>query len=187
MHLQRPPCCGQFVDNTCQLVNSVGPSSKVWLVFRHHTTPPQPFYGPFPGPPGWAGARRELLDFMVQGKINRGRHIDHLARRHSIWTNQCPPPPSPHIFLQAGCPSCRPTNSIEALKAIVFRQFCINVQLLNFDQPVTMVNLAWMNRLDLRHFNEPGFAWKRAEEMWVEYGGQGEGVVWIGKMREVKV
>jgi len=27
-----------------------------------------------PGPPGWAGARREHLDFMVQGKINRGRH-----------------------------------------------------------------------------------------------------------------
>jgi len=24
--------------------------------------------------PGWAGARRELLDFMAQGKINRGRH-----------------------------------------------------------------------------------------------------------------
>jgi len=33
----------------------------------------------FPGPPGWAGARRELLDFMVQGKINRGRHTDHPA------------------------------------------------------------------------------------------------------------
>jgi len=32
----------------------------------------------FPGPPGWAGARRELLDFMVQGKINRGRNTDHL-------------------------------------------------------------------------------------------------------------
>jgi len=28
----------------------------------------------FPGPSGWAGARRELLDFMVQGKINRGIH-----------------------------------------------------------------------------------------------------------------
>jgi len=36
----------------------------------HYHTTPQPFYGPFPGPPGWAGARRELLDFMVQGKIN---------------------------------------------------------------------------------------------------------------------
>ena len=70
----------------------------------------------FPGPPGWAGARRELLDFMVQGKINRGRHTDHAAGRHSIRTNQCPPPPSP-IFLQAGCPSCYPTNSVKALKA----------------------------------------------------------------------
>jgi len=53
----------------------------------------------FPGPPGWAGARTELLDFMVQGKINRGRHTDHPAGRHSIRTNQCPPPPSRHINL----------------------------------------------------------------------------------------
>jgi len=50
----------------------------------------------FPGPPRWASARRELLDFMVQGKINRGSHTDHPAGRHSIWTNQCPPPPSLH-------------------------------------------------------------------------------------------
>jgi len=50
-----------------------------------------------PGAPGWAGARRELLDFMVQGKINRGRRPDHPARRHSIRTNQCPSPPSPLI------------------------------------------------------------------------------------------
>ena len=32
----------------------------------------------FPGPPGWAGARRELRNFMVQGKINRGNaHLRH--------------------------------------------------------------------------------------------------------------
>ena len=30
----------------------------------------------------------------MQGKINRGRNTDHPARRHSIWTHQCPPPPS---------------------------------------------------------------------------------------------
>jgi len=65
---------------------------------------------------GKAGTRRELLDFMVQGKINRGRHTDHPARCHSTRTNQCPPPPSRH-FLQAGCPSCCPTNSVKALKA----------------------------------------------------------------------
>jgi len=49
----------------------------------------------FPGPPGWASPRRELLHFMVQGKTNRGIHTDHPAGCHSIRTNQCPPPPSP--------------------------------------------------------------------------------------------
>jgi len=37
----------------------------------------------FPGPPEWAGARIELLDFMVQGKTNRGRQTDHPTGRHS--------------------------------------------------------------------------------------------------------
>jgi len=32
--------------------------------------------------------------------INRGRHTDQLAGCHSIQTNQCQPPPSPH-FLHA--------------------------------------------------------------------------------------
>jgi len=27
----------------------------------------------------------------------------------------------PLVFLQAGCPSCRPTNSVKALKAIIFK------------------------------------------------------------------
>jgi len=74
------------------------------------------FMALFPGPPGWDGARRELLDFMVQGKINRGRHIDHPAGCHSIRSNQFLPPPFPHIFT-GQMPSCRPTNSTKALKA----------------------------------------------------------------------
>jgi len=53
---------------------------------------------------------------MVQGKINRGRNTDHPDGRHSIRTKKCPPLPSPH-FLQAACSSCRPTNSVKALKA----------------------------------------------------------------------
>jgi len=84
------------------------------LTTHHHIR----FTALFPGPPGWAGARRELLDFMVQGEIHRCRHTNPPAGRHSIRTNQCPPPPSPHIFLRAGCPSCRPTNSVKALKAL---------------------------------------------------------------------
>jgi len=62
----------------------------------------------------------------VQGEINRGRHTDHPAGRHSIQTNQCPPPPYPHIFLRAGCPSCRPTNSVKALKATSLADYTVN-------------------------------------------------------------
>ena len=68
-------------------------------IHNYKLTTPQPFYGLFLGSPGWAGARRELLDFMVQGKINRGRHTHRPAGRHSIRTNQCPPPPSPRACL----------------------------------------------------------------------------------------
>jgi len=80
------------------------------------TQPPPPhhnhFTALFPGPSGWAGARRELLDFTVQGKINRGIHSDHPAGCHSIWTNQCPPPPSPHIFYRLDAlPAAQPTAS----------------------------------------------------------------------------
>jgi len=74
-------------------------SIRANLIYKHHHTTLQPFYSPFSGPRGWAGARRELLDFMVQGKTNRGRYTDHPAGRHSIRINQCPPPPSPIINL----------------------------------------------------------------------------------------
>ena len=79
---------------------------------QHTSTPPHHnrFTALFPGPPGWAGARRELLDFMVRGEINRGRHTDHLAGLHSIWTNQCPPPPSRHVFYGPDAlPAAQPT------------------------------------------------------------------------------
>jgi len=72
----------------------------------------QRFMALFQGEPGWAGARRELVDFMVQGKINRGRHNDRPAERHSIRTNQCPPPPSPHL-LQVGWPPNQQCQSTE--------------------------------------------------------------------------
>jgi len=76
---------------------------------------------------------------MVLRKINRGRHTDHPAGCHSIRTNQCPSPPSPH-FLQAGCPSCRPTNSVKALKAnaitVVINHYSILSKISSVFQPV---------------------------------------------------
>ena len=74
------------------------------LTTPHHSR----FTALFPGPRRWAGARRELLDFMVQGTINRGRHTDHPAGRHSIRTNQCPPPPSPIFYRPDALPAAQP-------------------------------------------------------------------------------
>jgi len=87
-----------------------------WTWYHHHT--PQPFYGPFSGTTRVSRCQKRTSGlYMVQGKFNRGRHTDHPAGRHSIRTNQCPPPPSRH-FLQTGCPSCRLTNSVKALKEL---------------------------------------------------------------------
>jgi len=117
-----------------------------------HVSTNNRFTALFPGSPGWAGARRELLDFMVQGKINRGRHTDRLAGRHSIQTNQCQPPPSPRIFLQAGCPSCRPTNSAKALKAqSIHCQYYINFQVIGlsfwFRWDIRILTVFWLQHV----------------------------------------
>jgi len=105
-----------------EVIPTLNQQSLVWCTSLLLQPPPHHdrFTALFPGPPGWAGARRELLDFMVQGKMNRGRHTDHPAGRHSIQTNQCSPPRLHHppYFLQARCPSCRPTNRVKALKGI---------------------------------------------------------------------
>jgi len=101
----------------------------LWLKPPHHHNC---FKALFPVPSEWAGPRRDLLDFIVQGKINRGRHTDHPAGRHSIRTNQCPPPPSP-IFLQARCPSCHPTkrrkvqNYLALTDNIFFKTYVVHI------------------------------------------------------------
>jgi len=79
--------------------------------YHHHTTT---FLWPFPGPPRWAGARRELLDCMVQGKINRGRHTDLPAGRHSIWTNQCSSPLSHIPFFTSWKPFLTPNQQCQS-------------------------------------------------------------------------
>jgi len=58
-----------------------------------------------------------LLDFYGSGEDNGGRGTDSPGGRHPNWTNGALTPTTPQGFLQAGCPSCRPTNSVIALKA----------------------------------------------------------------------
>jgi len=77
-----------------------------------HTTILWPFFQDHPGEPVpdgnfwtlWCKGRLTEADTLT---IRLDNHLDY----------QCPPPPCPHIFLRAECPSCRPTNSVKALKA----------------------------------------------------------------------
>jgi len=115
------------------LVDNYGTLRKcfLWTTSPHHNR----FTALFPGPPGWAGARRELLDCMVQGKINTGRHTDHPAGRHSIRTKQCPASPSPHtLYRPDALPAAQPTVSKHWRQSV----FCEALQICYYvkqDQP----------------------------------------------------
>ena len=84
----------------CSLLNN---EHRMITTTQPHHNRLRPF---FRDPPRWASARRELLDFMVQGKTNRGRHTNHPARRHFIRTNH------PPIFYRLDAlPAAQPTVS----------------------------------------------------------------------------
>jgi len=79
---------------------------------HHHTTTVlQPFFRDYPGEPV---PEENFWTLWCKGRLTEADTLTIPARRHSIRTKQCPPPPSPTL-LQAGCPSCRPTNSVKAL------------------------------------------------------------------------
>jgi len=68
-------------------------------ILFEHTRPSQPFYIRFTvlhlsGTTQVSRCQKRTCGLYGARKINRGRHTDHPAGRHSIRTNQCPPPPS---------------------------------------------------------------------------------------------
>ena len=78
------------------------------------------FFRDYPGP-GWAGTRKvKPIWILLKQETVSGSGISPWTicksaprSRHKTAT------PAPHhsVFLQDGCPSCRPTNSVKALKA----------------------------------------------------------------------
>jgi len=105
-----------YATHQCRVISTMsnkqfaqeGLLSTEYVTTPHHNR----FTDLSPGPPGWAGARRELLDFRVQGKINRGRHTDHPARRHSTGLTSAHLQ-HPHIFFYRpdALPAIQPTAS----------------------------------------------------------------------------
>jgi len=113
--------------------------------YHHTTTILRPF---FPGPPGWAGARIEFLDFMVQGKTNRGRHTDHLAGRHSIGLTSAHLH-HPHFFtvrmpFLSPNQQCQSTEDREWVQECSKFEFCQGNCIYRSRQTLVWRNTAWV-------------------------------------------
>ena len=70
-----------------------------------------PFYSPFWDHPGEVVPEENFWTFWCKGRLTEA-DTDHPAGCHSIWTNQCSPPPSPMAFCRPhALPAAQPTVS----------------------------------------------------------------------------
>ena len=75
-----------------------------------------PIYGPFPGLSRWASTRKvKPICILLKQETVSGSGISWAICKSAPCSRQ--PHHHPTLsFLQAGCPSCRPTNSVKALE-----------------------------------------------------------------------
>ena len=80
-----------------------------------------------PGLPRWAGTRKvKQIWILLKQQTVSGSGISWAICKPAPRSKQITMPAPHHsVFLQAGCPSCRPTNSVKALKA-----FCLSEPLM---------------------------------------------------------
>ena len=73
----------------------------------------------FPGLPGWAGTRKvKPIWVLLKQETVSDSGISWAIYKSAPRSRQTTMPTPHHsVFLQAGCPSCRPTNSVKVLKA----------------------------------------------------------------------
>jgi len=87
---------------------------------EHKHTHTHPFNGPFSGAT-WVSRYQKgktNLDFTEARDSEWQWHqLGHMHVCILLQTDNHTSPPPTNLFLQAGCPSCHPTNSVKALKA----------------------------------------------------------------------
>ena len=92
--------------------------------------------------PSWAGTRKVTpVWILLKQETVSGSGISWAICKSAPRSKQITTP-SPHysVFLQAGCPSCRPTNSVKALKAKIDQKHCAVIT----DWPLSqIVNCSW--------------------------------------------
>jgi len=81
-----------------------------------------------PGLPGWASTRKvKSIWILLKQETVSGSGVSWASSKSAYRSRQITTPARHHsVFLQAGCPSCRPTNSVKALKAIAGDQVSCN-------------------------------------------------------------
>jgi len=81
------------------------------------TTTKHPFNGPFPGLPRWASTRKVKPTWILLKQETVSEWQWHQLGNMQVSRQITRRTPHHSVFLQAGCPSWRPTNSVKALKA----------------------------------------------------------------------
>ena len=98
-------------------------TKTVYAQKNHTHTHTQPFNGPLSGTT-WVSQYQKgqtNLDFTeARDSEWQGHQLGHIQVCMSLQTDNHAGTP-PLTFLQAGCPSCHPTNSVRALKEILYR------------------------------------------------------------------
>ena len=122
-HLTDYTCRLKFpLSMSISLVNHALPTLRALLTNNqrvwHNHTHTYPFNGPLSATTwvSWYQKGKTNLDFTEA----RDSGISWATCKSAPRPRQINTPGSPHhsVFLQAGCPSCHPTNSINALKAL---------------------------------------------------------------------
>ena len=111
--------CRLMIGLWCTLGLPVGGTiQRPQLQLQLHT---HPFKGPFPGLPRWANTRKvKPIWILLKQETASGSGISWAICKSAPRSRQITTPAPHHsVFLQAGCPSCRPTNSVKALKALL--------------------------------------------------------------------
>ena len=138
-----------------------------------HTSVKRPFVRDYPGEP--VPERRNQSGFYWNETVS-GSGISWAICKSAPLSRQITTP-APHrsVFLQAGCPSCRPTNSVKALKARSTEGESTEGRLVLIGNYLTQIHLGkWpLNEVVLVCINFNGFAvgWELALES--QHGSQG--------------
>ena len=93
---------------------------RLWYDSGQHTHAHTRLTALFPWLPRWAGTRKvKPIWILLKQETVSGSGISWAICKSPPCSRQITMPAPHHsVFLQAGCPSCRPTNSVNALKAL---------------------------------------------------------------------